>query len=394
METREELSTAAHQFFALARQLMCVHPSVGAASIAIYRGEYLPYRRGWNVSVDNGQAAYVFIDPEGKMGQTTKTRPQGVPDSEIHVKQREPDFLQSSAFPSLTHARDVLMGDRHVGAGDKTEIQRIYNSIVKISRTSPDKADEPAEEIAQGMRAKLREGLKNPTLGLITFLEPIQHVIEKYLDFTIPGILARKAVAGYYAVLVDQFPSRDFQSNPRLGRMLSLYSHLRDKAADLTSDRLRYSLHSYYEMTYLAMLIGDVAMIIGRSLIDSAPLIPEQREKIMRIQRMLDEQNAHELAPTFLYPALFVGDEGSKLGIGKAALYAPKFVYPQLDDMDLTGDEDPEKVLQAVAEKTSLLTEDFDAPGVLLNQKTLIDPENRKALQEFAITFMLGRGLG
>jgi hypothetical protein len=395
LEIREEHSAAAHHFFALAKHLMCVHPSVGAESIAIYRGEHLPYRPGWNISAaESGQTRYVFINPGGNMGQTTRIRPQGVPDSEIHVKQREPDFLQSSAFPSFTHARDVLIGDQHVGAMDKTEIQRIYNSIVEVSRTSPYETDEPAEEIAHGMRAELREGLKKASLGLVTFIEPIQHVIEKYLNYTIPGVLARKAVAGYYAVLVDQFPPRDFQNNRRLGRVLSLYTHLRDKTGDLTGERVRYSLHSYYEMTYLATLIGDVAMIVGRSLIDGAPLTQEQRQKVMRIQRNLDEQAAHELAPTFLYPALYCDRGPSESGQRTTSLVVPKFVYPQLDDLSLTEDNDPESVLQAVIEKTAPLTNDFDILSALGNKKILIDEENTAELGKFAFTYMLGRGLG
>lgn len=373
---------------------MCVHPSVGATSIALYRGGYLPYRPGWNISVEHGQANYVFIGPDGNMGQTTRIRPRGVPDSEFHVRQRELDFLQSSAFLSLTQARDVLMEDQQVGAADKTEIQRIYNSILEASRTSPYEANEPAEEIARGMRAELREGLKKVALGLITFIEPIRHVIEKYLTFTVPGILARRAVAGYYAVLVDQFPPRDFQNDRRLGRELSLYTYLRDRAADLTGDRVRYSLHSFYEMTYLATLIGDIAMIVGRSLIDGAPLTQKQREKVMRIQRNLDERTAHELVPTFLYPALYCDQRTSGSGQRTTSLLVPKFVYPQLDDLNLTEDDDPESVLRAVSEKTAPMTSDFDIVSALGSKGILIDKENAAELEKFAITYMVGRGLG
>jgi hypothetical protein len=371
---------------------MSVHPVVGAAGIAISHGHFRPYRPGWNLSSDSSGERYVWIDVEGHAGRTTNERPAGIPDSEIHRKEPEPDFFTSEASSLFDHALTAL-DDQLLEEESRTKIHQIHHQVREVARVSLNGNDAWDPRIVQCMQKSFREGLNMPRLSVVDMISPAKHVIGAYLDLAIPGIAARRMLASYLVNLVDNFPPPDPLEGRRVERLVALFLHLRNGVGILLRERAKYSLHSFYLMTYLAVLLGDAAMIVGRMLIDTVLLSEEQRTSVLRNQRMLDEEVTHSLIPTFLYPALFCNRPTLEvmLQTGGKTHVAQDFVYPQLDGTNATGD-DPENVFRILLEKTASLPA-YDVLPLLYGKGTLLlDEQNLQELMKFLIALSIGRG--
>jgi len=371
---------------------MCVHPVVGAAGIAISRGHFLPYRPGWNLLSDSSKNRYVWIDAAGRAGRMTSERPAGIPDSEIHREQPEPDFFTSEASSLFVRALTALENQLPEEEA-RTRIHQIYHQVLEVARVSPNRNDAWDTHIAQSMQKSLVDGLNMPQPSVDNMISPADHVIGAYLDLAIPGIVARRVLASYLVHLVDSFPPRDAVKGRRVERLVSLFLHLRNSVGVLLVERAKHNLHSFYVMTYLAVLLGDAAMIVGRMLIDTVLLSNEQRTAILRNQRMLDEEVAHLLVPTFLYPALLCNRSPLEVTLQiTSKTHIPDFVYPQLDGTSVTSD-DPENVFRRLLQKTKSLPA-YDISKFLYGKDTLLlDQQNRQELMQYLLAMSFGRGL-
>jgi hypothetical protein len=385
LTVREEDSPAAHKFLALARHLMSVHPKIGAAQIGVVRGEYAPFKPGWNVSATFGGDCYVWIDAAGHKGLTRDDRPVGVSNAEIHRRPPEPEFLNSSAsgtfIRALTAATDPLRDGE-----DKEKLFAIYHQVLHSARLSFEACDKWADETTDFLDESLLERLKNPPLSVQDMHAPITEVVQAYLRFSIPGMVASRAISGYFAILLDRYPARSVDRGSRIERVLALYFHLREWVGKLMVERANCSLHSYYELTQFAIMLADAALMIGKSLLNMPPAIsrlPEaQRTRVFRNQRKLEETKAHELLPTFQYAALFCNPSISDLILRQTrGVVAPGgYVYPQLEGMDISA-SDPEAVFEALLKKTAGLP-DFDLSGSIAGNEAFLDQVNRKKLME------------
>jgi hypothetical protein len=253
---------------ALARFLMCVHPTVGATSVAIHLGLFLNYRPGWNLLSDGER--YVWIGAEGQDGRTTHERPAGIPDSEIYREPPEPDFFTGEASRLFIRALTALKRQLAEKEG-KSQIDQIYHQVLEAARVKPNLKEAWDPEIAESMLKSLREGLSMPQLSIFSMISPIKYVIGPYLELAIPGGVARRVLASYLVYLVDSFPPPVAFERRRVERLMSLFMHLRDGIGVLLAKRAECNLNSFYVLTYLAVLLGDTAMIVGRTLIDQVP---------------------------------------------------------------------------------------------------------------------------
>lgn len=402
MDIRENYSTAAHRFFALSRLFMCNHPVIGAAHVARGLGDYLPYRPGWNSHPNMLGERYVWIDAEGKGGRITNERPEGVPDSEIYRTPPEPPFFGSDAHGFYNRAVSALAVQL---GGDKrqTEVFRIHHDVLGAARVDLNNLDAWSSEIAQSMNEDVREALAGSQFPISSLIDPAKELIGEYLAFSVPGHVARAVLASYLVFLIDLFPSPSvmlesaihrtptaFEAR-RVDRLVSLFLHLRERAATLLIERKAYNLPSFYEMTYLAVLFGDVGLMIGRMLLDQVRVRDKLLTLILRNQRMLDEELAHSAVSTFLYPALFCEFvvPGELRIIRKSPLPQP-FVYPQLDGTDATP-EDPVHVFLMLLEKTAELPA-YDVIGSLDEKNRLLDEKNVLELTESLLFLALGQG--
>ena len=401
MEVNEDYSAAAHNFFALARVLMCNHPVVGAATVARSFGDYLPYRPGWNVQPGMRGESYVWIDPEGTQGgRTTTDRPNGVPDSDIYRKSPEPPYAGSAAQRSFNRAVSAL-GFELAGDERQTEVFRIHHDVQQAAQVDIDHLDDWSSEIARPMKEHVKQALARLPLSLSSLLEPPVDLIKSYLTFRVPGNVARDVLASYLVFLIDLFPSPSVMVEPpnirtpelfearRRERLVSLFFHLREKTAELLNERTRYSLGSFYEMTYLAVLLGDISLMIGRMLLDRVRLTGDLQKRILRNQKSLDEEVCHSAVPTFLYPALFCDfDIPGELSIQRKAPFYETFVYPQLDDT--ARREEPMNVFRLLKEKTGDLP-GFDVIASLEKSFRLLDQMNSNELTESLLILTLGK---
>lgn len=402
MEINEDYSAAAHSFFALARVLMCHHPVIGAAIIARRFGEFVPYRSGWNVQPGMRGDRYVWIDPDGKEqdGRTTSDRPEGVPDSEIYRRPPEPPYKGSRAESSFNRAVSALAVQL---AEDKrqSEIFRIHHDVQQAAQVDLGSLDDWFAQIVRSMNGRLRDALGQPPFSLSTLTDPATDLIRSYLGFSVPGNVARDVLASYLVFLIDLFPSPSVNLEPpdlrtraafearRIDRMVSLFFHLREKTAGLLTERAGYSLGSFYEMTYLASLFGDISLMIGRTLLDRVRVAGDLRKQIKRTQKVLDEEVTYSTVPTFLYPALFCEFVvPGELKILRKTPFPEPFTYPQLLGTDSEPDE-PMNVFRMLHEKTAGLP-GFDAIAWLEKSDTLLDKENIDELTESLLFLTLG----
>lgn len=385
MPVREEDSPAAHKFLAMARHLMSIHPKIGAAQIGVARGEYAPFQPGWNISATFGRDCYVWIDAAGNKGLTQDDRPAGVADAEIHRRPPEPEFRDSSAagtfIRAVTAATDPLPD-----GNDKERLFAIYHQVLHSGKLSFEACDSWADETTQYLEENLQERLKLPPLSVEDMHAPIAEVVEAYLGFSIPGMVASRAISGYFAILLDRYPSRSVDRGSRIERVGTLYLHLREWVGRIMAERAVYSLHSYYEVTQFAIMLADITLMIGRSLLEMPAAIsnlPEaERTRIFRNQRKLEETKAHELLPTFQYAALFCNPSISDFILRQTrGVVAPGgYVYPQLERMDIPA-SDPEAVFDALRKKTTGLP-DFDLSASIASDQAFFDEVNRKKLTE------------
>lgn len=389
MAISEESSPAAHHFMTLARFLMCVHPTKGATSIAIHLGLFLPYRLGWNFDGER----YVWIGAEWQDGRTTHERPAGIPDSEIHRAPPEPDFFTGQAPRLLIRALTAL--ERQLAEKEgRTQIHQIYHQVLEAARVEPNLKEAWDPQIAESMLKSLHEGLSMPQLSILSMISPTKYVMDPYLELAIPGGVARRVLASYLVYLVDSFPPPVAFEGHRVERLMSLFMHLRNGVGVLLAKRAECNLPSFYLLTYLAVLLGDTALIVGRTLINQVPLSSEQRTNVIRNQRMLDEEVTHLLYPTFLYPALYCNRSVLEVALQTArpARPATDFVYPQLAGTNATRD-DPENVFRILLEKTAPLPA-CDVLPLLYGEGTLLmDEQNLIELMKFVLTLSIGREL-
>lgn len=402
LDVREDYSPAAHRFFALSRLFMSHHPTTGAAHIAINLGDYLPYRLGWNVTSDEFGDKYVWIGTQEAEGRTTRERPNGVADSEIYRKPPKPPFSGSHALGFFNRAVSALTLE--LGEDQRrSEIFRIHHNVLQSARFDQSQLDEWSSEIAHSMNESLREALSGPQYALSGLVNPAKNVIAEYLSFSVPGAVVREVLASYLVHLIDLFPSPSVMLRPpternstsfeasRVDRIISLFLHLRERTASLLIERKDFNLPSFYEMTYLSILLGDVGLMLGRMLIDRVRVAGEIREKILRNQMVLDEELSHAGVATFLFPALF--SEFLIPGEVKIIRKTPRptsFVYPQLDGTDATPD-DPRHVFNVLLEKTSGMPA-FDVIGSLEQKNQLLDEQNRRELTQNLLWLTFGKG--
>jgi hypothetical protein len=403
LEVREDYSSAAHRFFALARLFMCHHPIAGAAVIARCLGDYQPYRPGWNFKSGTNGEHYVWIGAGEKEGRTTKERPEGVPDADIYHAPPEPPFSGSDAHGFFNRAVSGLAVELGSDAA-QTDIFRIHHDVLRAAGVDLNQLDEWSSQIAQTMQERVRMALQNPQTSINGLLDPAKELVSDYLAFSVPGNVVRDILSSYLVFLIDLFPSPSVMLEPpaqrhhaafaarRVERLVSLFTHLRERAGALLFERKAHDLPSFYEMTYLAVLLGDVGLMIGRMLLDRVRVSGELRKRILRNQRMLDEELAHFGEATFLYPALFCEFiVPGELRIIRKTPRPEPFVYPQLDGVGVNPLA-PANVFRLLRERTTGLPR-YDVRASLDERNRLLDGQNLRELTKGLLFLTLGRGL-
>lgn len=362
------------------------------ALFAIYHDDYMPYRPGWNVSSVMGREKYIWIDPERDSARITNERPKGVPDSELYYRPEEPPFFGSYAHGSFNRSVAALSvqfsGDERL-----LELFRIHHDVLQAARIDRSQLNVWSSEIVSSMLQDVRKALSSPPFLVSDFTNPAMKLLEDYLTFSVPGSVTQSALAQYFIFLIDSFRSPyersaecfnlfyDERNDRRQKRILALFLHLRELAATLLIERKKFSLSSFYEMTFLACLIGDVGLKLGRILLDHFGITSELRIQILRNHKMLEEELCYSASPTFVYPALFSEFvvPGELRFIGKCPSPQP-FVYPQLDGID-ADPNDPMSVLQMIHELTAELPT-YNVLRSLEVKNRLLDKQNVRELTD------------
>jgi hypothetical protein len=370
LELREDDSIAAHRFLALSRLLMYYDPPSGAGAIAHRYGEYEPYRPGWNV--DQEGEGYVWIGAREEEGRRTTERPEGVPDSKIYRPAPEPPFLRSRAHNLLNRSVSVLamqLSDEK----RRVEAFQIHSNILQIAEFGQPKLQDWTLQIAESMDSAVSEEIKNAGSAIDNLTGPANQLITDYLTMSVPGIVARGALLKHLHFLLYLFPLPPSARGKgvslvghRISRIVSLVKHLRNRTAWLLIERENYDLASFYQMTFLASLLGGVALMFGRMLLDQDCIHGELLAQFRRMQRMLDEEVTYSVGPTYLYPALYCDSIiPGELRVIRGVPVATEFAFPQLYRSKLSSDE-PAQVFRELAERTAGLPR-YDLVGSLGN---------------------------
>jgi hypothetical protein len=293
-----------------------------------------------------------------------------IPDTSLHRKPPEPPFEGSEAHALLNRSIAALAMECSAIA-EHTDIFRIHHDVIAFGQFDETQCIEASSELYALMQRRLFEETHSRELGSPDVLGPVRGLVKNYLVFSVPGDIARTAFARYLVSLLGLIDSVESGAKrcEFADRAQAVYLNLRQLAGTLLATRARYGLTSFYEMTFLAMLISDVTMILGRMLLDDPGVPAQMRALVAPHQRALDEEQAHELLPTLLYPALFrdFAVKGA-LRLTRRRAHPTPFVYPQLSaDVDF---RDPDRVFDLLTEKTCGLPpfdiEDFLETGLAI----------------------------
>jgi hypothetical protein len=387
-----------HQWDAGCRLLMILHPGFGLRQAGIVRGTWeSDLRPGWNRTLRDELAArrevYTFMGD--KEGETTTVKPD-VPANSIHdTRAGSPELHASEIWRTLV-ALGKKNADRRLLPSDR--VKTTQQSIEYFAR---ELRHRPLVH-EWGMRAigAMRKALAESRGGAIKagdFFEPMFIIVNGYLEFALPGMLASELLA---LVLSAQciFPTLGPPDRmPPLARRQAV-EHLADVTYDLLTQRGNKTLSAYLKMTYLAGLYCRAAFILTNWAEESGNHSADDMKKLQNLRLNLDELFAHKIGPVFTLPALFrpaelltwlrlrgqPDDDGTEFWQIhpplRALLNSPKIA-------DATKPKLVEKTYKAASDQA----EDFDLTSTLRTTVSPVAPKNLKTIHMGILAVSVGQ---
>ena len=304
----EAEDAATHRWLSFCRLLMFVHPRVGAVHDGIGHGDRTHYHEGWNIvhpprGSDKG-IRYVFIS--AAEGRTTPIKPDIPDDQFTHVDEEEiPPLRSSRAWRKAREVAEILTA-RKLPDSDKAAVASQMASIESAAMSPLSGDTDGVERDMEAAVAHITRVVRQPGVRAVDVCEPAVDVVRAYLAFQRSGLSASNVLALILLYLMIRVPS-PLSRTTDSDRVLSGADHLRDLTFSLLRERLDKTLSTFNEMTYLALLYGNTALLLyGRLLTGGPARAPEESQGIEQRTLVVDERMAHHAgAMTFLYPGWY-----------------------------------------------------------------------------------------
>jgi hypothetical protein len=234
--------------------------------------------------------------------------------------------------------------------------KKIENTQAAISTTSSMTKIQMAEEIKMkylGLQKMLFEIRESPDKNYSIAVKEANLLIESYLNYETCGAITSEVLAYFISAFCTIVPEVLLKNKRRLNDIVfalkkNAVSYIHNKVFELlNTERVKYNLKSYYELTYLAVLYGSVAMQLMEDIIDQSKDDKGNKYWAAR-HRALDELLVHEGFQTFVYPAAVVPySVQARLEISGSFNGNIQYVYPQIKKEKIPSKEF-EKVFTAL----------------------------------------------
>ena len=288
---------------------MLVHPRFAAdRNAAHFSKQELGLQEGWNriVSGDGKSIVqterFVHISPEG--GISTSVRPPVPTESIKDAPLTSVPFLSSALWANAKNRANEVA---HLNDPEypPERVSRVMQQIAKFANMSvpldPAFTKTPVLTALHAMRTALRNSNAQKIRHADAFLAVI-HVVRSYLDFELPGVVARESLAVILSTLATcpVFGPTNV-TPPRLRG--EIIQHLAELTYALLREREKCGLESFYWLSYLAALYAGTVGVLAGHHRELAPGSNVDGVPIDRHWQIIDELVAHEIIPTFDYPA-------------------------------------------------------------------------------------------
>jgi len=364
----KQINDILHSATTLECHLMSLNPVSGGTILSFYFDEFPIFKLGWNIS-KNGM--YVLITPE--YGITTAIKPD-VPDEEISIAQDDFSFQNSIANKKLNALEIAILNLFSLVKHDRAMSEKLEKvlqtktNILKFSSLAEIEIDQIVRKEYEKLQEELifNSTLENPNYG--GSIKLAHSVIQSYLTYEITGEIAAK-ILSYFIVAFCKFTNETFVNNPSnpkielvlLKNCVEYLQELHERL--LRIERTKYNLLSYYSLTYLATLYGQIAIEVIKIMKLYFPLEAQPQSWCTKKYKAIDELNVHYGYSTFLYPAAL--KPYSRETYFEAILFSKnhriEYVYPQIKNKIPV--QDFEKVFSVVENETAAL------PNLDLNSK-------------------------
>jgi hypothetical protein len=385
----EACSPPLHRLLSFFRLLMQFHPRVGAQRYAAHVFGLAELKPGWNaIHLAPGAQRAVRYTWIGSGTGLTKWEKPDVPESEVHHvhESQIPEFAGTPARRAVIELAEEVTTLK-LPNFDNEHIRAVIGRIDDASRhplrgPSPPLDARIAHELSR-LKKLIRENAALPRL-----IEPLSDVIRDGLTFKLTLTHAANVLALLLAHYLRLPSPLDRSSLPE--RIAANIEHLIELVVALKSDRQRWNLSSFYDATYLALLLGDTALILCNQLSDREELSAQRRFGERRAL-YIDELMAHEIGPCLMHPVDLAPRTFTE------ALHAQRFgivdaggIYAGAD-VESTGPVDSARAWS----KLTAYSEHAEATDVLLSISDSNHPLStleRQRLFIFLLTMELGRG--
>ena len=280
---------------------MVFHPRVGARNYEQHLFGHTDLKPGWNAVISPPGAAvavrYIWIGPGD--GLNTECKPD-VPDAEIHrVRESElPPFEGSLARRHMQFLAEML-APRGIPGYGAAELQETLAAIDGA-------AQQPLRGPAASVDARIERDLgqikqaihSDPSVAGV--IAPLLNVIRDALAFRLTITHASNVLSVLLAHAL-RLPS-PLDHTPLVERISVSAGHLVDRALALKEVRKGLKLTAFHDATYLALLLGNTALLFCRQASGQQPSGSEQRRMSDRRGLYIDEVMAHDLAPSLMHP--------------------------------------------------------------------------------------------
>jgi len=383
-----------HRWRSFARLLMEVHPRVGAAMYALSLGDRLQYRVGWNVihpSRDSDKGVrYTLVkldDGKHTPGKHTPNKPD-VPDYDMnHVYEDDtPQLIETQAWARMLELSDLLAKRDHPEL--PAEFIRATQQSIEVASLTPLRGD--AKEIEQALSDALghmQAVLARGSASVADLVAPVLSTVRSYMSFECDGEHAANVLARLLWSLSTVFPS-PLSTSTDADRALSSSDHLRDLTFSLLRDRSNKTLASFSDMTYLALLYGNVSLILYSDLLESETSRPKDKEMLGQRRLLVDEQLAHEAMPSLVHPAWYC-----PFGLAESFIARPEgtesALYPGARVALERGETDPKKRWNVIEEFSARAS----AVSLIESLNEInhpLAPTLRKHLMGFLVAYKMG----
>jgi hypothetical protein len=386
-----------HRWDAGCRLLMILHPGFGLSTAGLaLRTWNTDMRPGWNRTLRDELAAhrevYTFIGD--REGETTTVRPDVARDRIHDTRATPPDLHASEIWRLIVALGRQIVADEFLTADQVVRTQRSIEYFARDLRHRPLLHEWGMRSI--GAMGKALAESRDGAIKAGDFFEPMFRIVNAYLEFALPGMLASELLA---VVLSAQctFPTLGPPERmPPLARRQAV-EHLAEVAYDLLAQRSNKTLPSYFKMTYLAGLYCGAALILTGWAEESGNHSIDDIKRLKNLALNIDELHAHKIVPVFAMPALFTPDElpaqlrpPPNSDEDRAEFWQ---IYPPLRALlnrPEIADAKPERVRETY-KAVSDQAEEFDLPGALKTTASPLAPDNSMTIHMDILAVSLGQ---